>query len=203
MTKNALNLVKTAVKEAKDKDELCLDQIEIGEITQEIANELISIEDLAYLSMNSCSLKNLNNFPELPNLIHLELSSNNLIGKDLENIKGMNQLQSLILSNNKIEKLSELKPLNKLPLLIQLELLDNPVTEDKDYRTNLFENIKSLQFLDKLDAEGNQFEYTSEDEYNDEEDFDEDDEEENDDEDEEDEEDEEDDEDDDDDDESA
>ena len=157
------------IKESKDSDELELDMIKIHNFTNEIVKVIESVEDLGYLTLNTCEIKSLANFPKLTNLVHLELSNNDICSKELVHLKCLKGLQSLILSNNNITKIEDLKVLGELPELIQLDLTGNPVTELKEYRTEVYKMIKSLQFLDKLDAEGKVFEYTSEEEYDDEE----------------------------------
>ncbi|XP_022880962.1 acidic leucine-rich nuclear phosphoprotein 32-related protein-like [Olea europaea var. sylvestris] len=68
---------------------------------------------------------------------------------------GLEFLQDLDLSNNRISDVNDLKSLAELRL-VSLDLYECPVTWVKDYRSRAFELISSLKYLDKIDAEGNE-----------------------------------------------
>jgi len=57
-------------------DQLCLDGIDIKNITPNIKKMLEGCPNLEYLTMNDCKLKSLENFPRLRKLMVLELSDN-------------------------------------------------------------------------------------------------------------------------------
>ncbi|CAA2977641.1 acidic leucine-rich nuclear phospho 32-related [Olea europaea subsp. europaea] len=68
---------------------------------------------------------------------------------------GLESLRDLDLSNNRISDINDLRPLAELRL-VSLDLYECPVTRVKDYRSRVFGLIKSLKYLDKTDAEGNE-----------------------------------------------
>ena len=162
MSKEALDMIKKELQVGQ-VDELYLDDLPIITITPELKKEIEKLPDLACLSMNNCSLSSLNNFPTKPALIRLELMENKFPAKDLVYVASVSALQSLSLGSNKIATIADLAPLKKLTNLIQLDLSDTELSKTADYRKSVFELIPNLQVLDNLDVEGNEYEYSSED----------------------------------------
>jgi len=83
----------------------------------------------------------LENFPDLPNLIRLELNGNQLTGDDLKYILKLKELQSLTLSSNKINTIEEVKVLKELPKLFQLDFMGCSVALLPEYREKIFEEL--------------------------------------------------------------
>jgi len=96
----------------------------------------------------------LENFPDLPNLIRLELNGNQITGDDLKYLLKLKELQSLTLSENKINTIEEVKILKELPKLFQLDFMKCRVAELPGYREKIFEELTSLGILDNHNAEG-------------------------------------------------
>ena len=111
---------------------------------------------LRVLSIANVGLTSLADFPSLPHLQRLILSDNRISG-GLEFLVSshLQSLRDLDLSNNKIQSFEELAPLAQLNLL-SLDLYECPITRVEDYRRKVFLLIKSLQYLDKVDAEDNE-----------------------------------------------
>lgn len=63
-------------KKLEEIDELILDEIIIDKFTLEEKNCIESLEDFFLLSMNDCQLKSLENFPNIKQLVRLELNYN-------------------------------------------------------------------------------------------------------------------------------
>ncbi|MBA0653516.1 hypothetical protein Goklo_020681, partial [Gossypium klotzschianum] len=136
-----------------------------------------AFENLQHLSIANIGVSSLEQFPRLRNLQRLILSDNRIAG-GLEFLveAGLDSLRDLDLSNNRIQYIEALAPLAQLKL-VSLDLYECPVTRVKDYRSRVFGLIKSLKYLDKMDAEENERpESDDEEEEEDEEDEDEDDE---------------------------
>ena len=173
MSKEAIEIIK---KEAQsgDVEELYLDDVNIGTISVELKKELEKLPKLMCLSMNNCGLTSLTNFPSNTQLIRLELMENKFDGKELSHIGGIKSLQSLSLGSNSINSLKDLEPLKGLEHLIQLDLSDTELAKGQEYRVSVFGLLKNLQVLDNLDVDGNEYEYSGDDD--EEEDGDEDDE---------------------------
>ena len=161
MTKEAIDTVKKAVKNGQT-EELYLDDITLTAISPELKKEIENVSDLMCLSLNNCGLTSLANFPQKANLIRLELMENKFPAKELEHLTGNTSLQSLSLGSNKITTTSDLVPLKKLENLIQLDLSETDLAKTPGYRKDVFELLTGLQVLDNLDAEGNEYEYSSE-----------------------------------------
>lgn len=161
MTKEAIDTIKKALKSGQT-EELYLDDISIPTISADLKKEIENIPDLMCLSLNNCGLTSLANFPAKTNLIRLELMENKFPARELEHLSGVTSLQSLSLGSNKIVAIADLAPLKKLDNLIQLDLSETELSKTPDYRKAVFEMLTNLQVLDNLDAEGNEYEYSSE-----------------------------------------
>ncbi|CAH8344464.1 unnamed protein product [Eruca vesicaria subsp. sativa] len=122
--------------------------------------------NLEHLSIASIGVSSLDRFPRLGKLQKLVLSDNRISG-GLEFLvqAGLGSLRDLDLSNNRIGLFEDLLPLAELKL-VSLDLYKCPVTRMKDYRARVFGLVKSLKYLDKMDAEENEIP-ESEDEDND------------------------------------
>ncbi|KAL6512832.1 hypothetical protein OROMI_034648 [Orobanche minor] len=112
--------------------------------------------NLQHLSMANIGISFLEQFPRLRNLQKLILSDNRIAG-GLEFLvaAGLDSLRDLDLSNNRISNINDLRPLAELRL-VSLDLYECPVTRMKDYRSGVFSLIRSLKYLDKMDAEENE-----------------------------------------------
>ena len=177
MSKEAIDIIK---KEAQngDVEELYLDDVNIGTISVELKKELEKLPKLMCLSLNHCGLTSLANFPSNLQLIRLEVMENKFDGKELVHIAGIKSLQSLSLGSNSISSLKDLESFKGLEHLIQLDLSDTDLAKREDYRSAVFAMLPNLQVLDNLDANGNEYEYSGEDDDEDDEDDEDEDEEE-------------------------
>ncbi|KAL4568935.1 hypothetical protein LXL04_024556 [Taraxacum kok-saghyz] len=111
---------------------------------------------LQHLSIANIGVSSLEQFPRLQNLQKLILSDNRIAG-GLEFLvhAGLDSLRDLDLSNNRIQEIDDLRPLAELRL-VSLDLYECPVTRVKDYRSRVFGLIKSLKYLDKMDVDENE-----------------------------------------------
>ncbi|XP_038977261.1 acidic leucine-rich nuclear phosphoprotein 32-related protein 1-like isoform X2 [Phoenix dactylifera] len=113
-------------------------------------------QSLEHLSIANVGVSSLEKFPRLRNLHRLILSDNRIAG-GLEFLveAGLDSLRDLDLSNNRIQFLEDLAPLAQLRL-VSLDLYECPVTRVKDYRSRVFGMIRTLKYLDKMDADENE-----------------------------------------------
>lgn len=113
-------------------------------------------QNLLHLSIANVGVSSLEQFPRLRSLQKLNLSDNRIAG-GLEFLvqAGLDSLRDLDLSNNRIQYIEDLAPLAQLKL-VSLDLYECPVTRVKDYRSRVFGLIKSVKYLDKMDAEENE-----------------------------------------------
>lgn len=87
-------------------------------------------------------------FPNLPRLTTLILSNNKICKISPAFGKSLPQLKALILGNNDIASLEDLSPLRNLDNLERLSLKGNPVTHVSNYRLYVLHLIPHLRFLD-------------------------------------------------------
>ncbi|VWU51773.1 U2 small nuclear ribonucleoprotein A', putative [Hepatocystis sp. ex Piliocolobus tephrosceles] len=90
----------------------------------------------------------LNNIPYLQKLKTLILCNNKIARIDNDVFENIPNLNSLVLTNNKLEKLTDLNSLFKAKNLTRLSLLENAVSKLENYREYLIYNIPSLRYLD-------------------------------------------------------
>ena len=160
MSKEAINAIRKELDQG-EIEELYLDTIKIEKISEELKQEIEKLDELMCLSMNDCGLVSLANFPEVKNIIRLELMDNKFPARELQHLSHLSSLQSLSLGANKIERFEELDPLKKLKELVQLDLSDSPLSQKADYRATVFKLFPQLQILDNCDVEGNEYQYSS------------------------------------------
>lgn len=91
-------------------EELILDDWKGTELSAADKVLLESFPNLQFLSMNSCGLRSLNNFPLLPKLIKLELNDNKITG-GLDKLAGMKDLMQITLAGNQLRTLDAIQPL--------------------------------------------------------------------------------------------
>lgn len=160
MSKDAIQAIRKELEQG-EIEELYLDTIKIEKISDELKQEIEKLDELMCLSMNDCGLVSLANFPEVKNIIRLELMDNKFPARELQHLAHLSSLQSLSLGANKIERFEDLDPLKKLTELVQLDLSDSSLSQKADYRATVFKLFPQLQILDNCDVEGNEYQYSS------------------------------------------
>jgi hypothetical protein len=148
--------------EGEEIEEINLDSIQISKFTNEINKEL-AVSTLYSLSLNDCGIISLDNFPKLPSLIRLELMDNKIAASTLGSLgKSCPNLQSLSLGGNPIKEYDELKNIQNLTQLYQLDLIKCDICSKPDYRAKIFEMFPSLQILDNFTQDGEPYDYDEE-----------------------------------------
>jgi Leucine-rich repeat (LRR) protein len=142
----------------EEVEELILDDWKGTELTASNQALLESFPNLQFLSMNSCGLRSLNHFPQLPKLIKLELNDNKITG-GLEKLAGISDLMQINLAGNLLRTLEDIRPLvlnkqTQLTSLVSIDLYDCPVASVPQYRETLFANLPSLEILDHTNKQG-------------------------------------------------
>jgi len=90
----------------------------------------------------------LENFPLLPHLNTLLLNNNRIVKLTSGLSQFIPKLANLMLTNNKISKFEELKALTEFKHLSQLSLVHNPITKLNNYRLYVIHIIPQLKSLD-------------------------------------------------------
>jgi len=100
------------------------------------------------IDLSDNEIQKLENFPVLMKLKMLHLSNNRVariapgLGEHIPN------LDTLILSNNKLENLSDLDNLESFKRLKMISLIGNLVTQKPNYRLHLIAKVPSLKVID-------------------------------------------------------
>lgn len=135
-------------KTPKQVKELILDNTRATQV-EGLNEEYTSLESLSLINVGLTSLKG---FPKLPALKRLDLGDNR-ISSSLAVLQGSPQLTHLNLSGNRIKDLETLEPLKSLEHLGNLDLFNNPCSNDEDeFRKKVFEMLPSLKYLDSADV---------------------------------------------------
>ncbi|XP_022198407.1 acidic leucine-rich nuclear phosphoprotein 32 family member A [Nilaparvata lugens] len=119
-------------------------------------------KNLKVLSLINVGLTSLKGFPTLPNLRKLELSDNR-ISNCLTVLHTSPKLTYLNLSGNKLTTLEAIEPLVELKALKSLDLFNNEITANENYREKVFKMLPSLKCLDGYDANDKEVEDDSDD----------------------------------------
>ncbi|CAD8062592.1 unnamed protein product [Paramecium primaurelia] len=163
---NILDIFKKEIKQKTQEQDgklldFDLDNIEIVKLDKQTAQLLESHSQLESLSLVECSLKTLEGFPKLPNLQNLVLETNQLEGDAIKFIAdAYPKLMCLSLAENLIKTFAELEPIKQLKQLQQLDLSDNPISQQQGYFQKVFDLVPGLQVLDNKDKNGNDIQYS-------------------------------------------
>ena len=76
----------------------------------------------------------------------LRLEDNGL--RNLQNVERLERLQSLFVSGNRLAEFWEVDRLSELPHLMEIALLNNPMTRKPNYRTAIIKRLPALIILD-------------------------------------------------------
>jgi U2 small nuclear ribonucleoprotein A' len=99
------------------------------------------------LDLSDNELTKVENFPLL-NRLRTLLASNNQISRITLKGEQLPHLETLILTNNKINNLPDIDPLADFPSLRTLSLLENMVTKKQNYRLYVIHKLPKLTLLD-------------------------------------------------------
>ncbi|CAG9801308.1 unnamed protein product [Chironomus riparius] len=114
----------------------------------EIQNLGATLDQFDTIDFSDNDLRKLAGFPYLGRIKQLLLNNNRItrIADDLH--ETIPNLESLILTGNNLQELGDIDGLAKLPKLIVLSLLTNPVASKKYYREYLIFKLPHLRLLD-------------------------------------------------------
>lgn len=100
------------------------------------------------LDLSDNDILKLDNFPVMLKIEAL-LLANNRICRVVQNLgKLLPKLETLVLTNNKLSKLKDLKSLSGIPTLTHVVLMGNPVAKLADYRLFCVHRMPLLKVLD-------------------------------------------------------
>jgi len=99
------------------------------------------------IDLSDNEINKLENFPLL-NRLRTLLVSNNHVNRISSLGESLPHLDTIILNNNKISNLSDIDPLEELPNLKTLSLIDNPIIKKQNYRLYVIHKLPKLTLLD-------------------------------------------------------
>jgi len=141
---------------SKPRKKIYLNGFLFSKFTNEIRQKIESYQDAKALYLGNCGVESLQNFPYLPNLVRLDLCGNNFKGADLVHlISRVPKLEEIYLNNNDITSYEEISPLKEIKELKVITLSDTFLSEEDDYKDQLFSMFPGLENLDFEDREGN------------------------------------------------
>mmetsp|Transcript_4231 Transcript_4231/g.7202 ORF Transcript_4231/g.7202 Transcript_4231/m.7202 type:complete len:262 (+) Transcript_4231:268-1053(+) len=118
-------------------------------------NKVSAIENLGAtenqfdcIDLSDNEIVKLEGFPRLPRLKTLLLNNNRIarIGDDLGD--AISNLETLVMTGNRLTNLADLDNLSSLPNLTRLSLLDNMVCKKENYRLYTIHRLPKLKLLD-------------------------------------------------------
>ncbi|CAO1429057.1 unnamed protein product [Diamesa hyperborea] len=114
----------------------------------QIENLGASLDQFDTFDFSDNDLRKLGGFPYLARLKTLLLNNNRItrIAEDLS--ETIPNLESIILTGNNLQELSDVDPLAKLTKLTTLSLITNPITAKKYYREYVIYRLPNLRLLD-------------------------------------------------------
>ncbi|CAD8050435.1 unnamed protein product [Paramecium primaurelia] len=152
--------------------------IQIQEFNKEIDDYLKTFPNLQQLGFQRCKIESLNNLSEYKNINTLNLEENVLDDGCLKMIvQKFPSLTFLNLKKNQIKEFNEIEQLKQLDQLTHLFLDKNPVCEDENFTSKIWDLLPKLKALDGKDKKGKVIKEKTETYEDDEEDEDEDEEE--------------------------
>jgi Leucine-rich repeat len=126
-------------------ENLVLDEMPIGQLTELDRNFMESFTAMEQLSMNQCELSSLANLPRSDKIYRIELSENKITGDQLHHLhQYAGTLSTLKLATNNLASYEDVKALSGLTLLKNLDLEQNAVTKLSDYKQYMFRMLPSL-----------------------------------------------------------
>ena len=79
------------------------------------------------LAMNLTGIKSLQNLPDAPDLVRIEVTDNHLAGTELRALVKYTKLATIKFGNNNVKEIEELQALTQLENLMSLDLAANPI----------------------------------------------------------------------------
>jgi hypothetical protein len=149
------------IKEAQTSPEELMDLQFLDKMFETISEEELAIfakyPALEFVNLANVGLKAVSSqFPANTKISCLIMSNNQLTDDVIETLAPLSELETLGLDGNSIDSLEKFKLLTNLPLLREIALEGNPITESvADYRAKLFAMIPQLQIVDDVDRDGN------------------------------------------------
>ena len=133
---------------------LILDDLDITELNADDKKFIEGFTNMELFAMNSTGIKNLNNMPDAPKLLRVEMNDNYLSGNDLKNLLKYPELRVIKFGNNNVKDLDEIQQLVPLAHIMNLDFSENPVTMVNGYKEEMWKLFPGLLILDGLDKEG-------------------------------------------------
>ena len=116
------------------------------------------LDSIKTLNLWGNNIEDISLLSEMPSLEIISLSSNNI--KDIKVLKNLKNLKELYLQDNNISDLNQIEVLKNCKKLEILNLSENPITKQQNYRQSVLNLLPNLKKLDDIEISNNNFQHT-------------------------------------------
>jgi len=113
-----------------------------------IENLGATLDQFDCIDLSDNDIKKLENFPLLRRLRMLILNNNRICRFESNMEQCLPQLETVVLTNNNVQELTDLEPLKTIKTLTNISFLRNPITTKQNYRLFVIHCLPQVRVLD-------------------------------------------------------
>jgi len=113
-----------------------------------IENLGATLDQFDCIDLSDNDIKKLENFPLLKRLRMLILNNNRICRFEEHLEESLPQLETMVLTNNNVQELTDLEPLKTVKTLTNLSFIRNPITTKPNYRLFVIQCLPQVRVLD-------------------------------------------------------
>ena len=117
-----------------------------------------NLDTIKTLNLWGNNLEDISLISEMPSLEIISLSNNNI--KDIKPLKNLNNLKEIYLQNNIISDFNQIEYLKNFKKLEILNLSENPISKQQNYRQKILNILPNLKKLDGIENNNNNFQHS-------------------------------------------
>ena len=117
-----------------------------------------NLDSIKTLNLWSNNLEDISIIAEMPSLEVISLNGNNI--KDIKALKNLKNLKELYLQDNKISDFNQIEFLKNCKKLEILNLSENPISQQQNYKQKILSILPNLKKLDDLENINNNFQHS-------------------------------------------
>ena len=116
-----------------------------------------NLDSIKTLNLWGNNIEDISIISEMPSLEIISLSNNNI--KDIKALKNLKNLKELYLQDNNISDFNQIDYLKNCKKLEILNLSENPISKQQNYRQNILNILPNLKKLDDLENNNSNFQH--------------------------------------------